>query len=438
MTGEIAIRLLTFFILILLSAFFSGSEAAYFSFSKEMIERLKESASRSARRIVALLETPRQLLITILIGNTVVNVSAATLAALLTADVSARLGFSHKIAILSEVLVVAFVLLILGELTPKIVAVKNSLYFAELAAIPLRFSSVIFYPLVLILNHFPGLISGLLASRVKQPLLSKEELKTLLEMSEEKGALAEDEKEMIHSIFEFSKTTVKEIMVPRIDMVAVEKETSIQELIELIKTEGHSRIPLYEEQVDNILGIIHAKDLLPFLDQTSQPVDLAALVRPAFFVPETKPIDELLKDFQVEKQHMAIVVDEYGGTAGLITLEDVIEEIVGEIQDEYDIEEKPLYKKIDANHYLVDAKIDLDVLNDELGMNLPVDPNYETLAGFIFNLIGAVPAKKQQIDYDGYQFIIEKILRNRILEVMIIKTEPVRPQQTNLLSDEDQ
>ncbi|MDZ7263439.1 MAG: hemolysin family protein [candidate division KSB1 bacterium] len=435
--GEIAIRLLAFVILIFLSAFFSGSEAAYFSFSKEMIERLRESAIGNARRIVWLLNDPRQLLITILVGNTIVNVSAATLAALLTADVSTRLGISHKITIISEVLVVTIVLLILGELMPKIVAVKKPLYFAGLAAIPLRFVSIIFYPVVLILNRFPGLISGLLASRVKPPLLSKEELKTLLEMSEEKGALAEEEKEMIHSIFEFSKTTVKEIMVPRIDMVTVEKETSLQELIELIKTEGHSRIPLYEEQVDNILGIIHAKDLLPFLDKIMEPVDLAALVRPAFFVPETKPIDELLKDFQVEKQHMAIVVDEYGGTAGLITLEDVIEEIVGEIQDEYDIEEQPLYRRIDANHFLVDAKIDLDVLNEELDMNLPVDPSYETLGGFIFNLIGAVPAKKQQIDFDGYQFIIEKIDRNRILEVMIIKTAPSSKQETNLLTDAD-
>lgn len=438
MTGEIAIRLLAFVILIFLSAFFSGSEAAYFSFSKEMIERLKESTTSSALRIVALLKNPRQLLITILVGNTIVNVSAATLAALLTADVSARLGFSHKIAILSEVLAVTIVLLILGELTPKIIAVKNSLYFARFAATPLRFIAIIFYPIVVILNRFPGLISGLLASRVRPPLLSKEELKTLLEMSEEKGALEEDEKEMIHSIFEFSKTTVKEIMVPRIDMVTAEKDISLQELIELIKTEGHSRIPLYEEQVDNILGIIHAKDLLPFLDKTSEPVDLAALARPAFFVPETKPIDELLKDFQVEKQHMAIVVDEYGGTAGLITLEDVIEEIVGEIQDEYDIEEKPLYKRIDDNHFLVDAKIDLDVLNDELEMNLPIDPSYETLGGFIFNLIGAVPEKKQQIDYDGYQFIIEKIDRNRILEVMIIRTQPIDPNEGQLLPDEDQ
>ena len=211
-------------------------------------------------------------------------------------------------------------------------------------------------------------------------------------------------------------------MIPRIDMVCVEKSISLSELIELIKTRGHTRIPLYDEKVDNILGIIHAKELLPFINGGSQKVDFVSLVRPALFVPESKLIDELLKDFQVEKQHMAIVVDEYGGTAGLITLEDVIEEIVGEIQDEYDIE-KPLYKKIDDIHFLVDAKIDLDELNDELNMNLPVDKSYESLGGFIFNLIGSVPEKKQEIEYDRYKFIIEKIDRNRIVEVLIIKTQ---------------
>ena len=424
MNGELFIRVILFFILIAFSAFFSGSEAAFFSLSKQMIDRLKESTTKSSRRIVSLLKEPRHLLITILVGNTVVNVSAATIAALVTSDLSAYFNFSKKIAIVSEVIVVTLVLLILGELTPKIIAVKNAYNFAAVASIPLQVIRMILYPVVVILNNFPNLISGLLATRVKKQLLSKEELKTLIEVSEEKGALEEDEKEMIHSIFEFSKTTVKEIMVPRIDMVCVDKSVPVNELIDLIKTEGHTRIPLYDEKVDNILGVIHAKELLPFIESTSDQIDLVSLARPTLFVPESKSIDELLKDFQVEKQHMAIVVDEYGGTAGLITLEDVLEEIVGEIQDEYDTEEKPLYKKIDENHILVDAKIDLDVLNDELNLNLPLDISYESLGGFILSLIGSVPGKKQEIKYHNYKFIVEKIDRDRILEVLIIKTHP--------------
>jgi len=419
---ESFIRVIIFLILIGLSAFFSGSEAAFFSLSKEMIDRLKESSSKTSIRIVSLLAKPRFLLITILVGNTVVNVAAATVAALLTADLSSSLRFSEEIAIVIEIVVVTSVLLVFSELTPKIFAVKNSYKFAAAVSIPLQVISFFFFPIAFILDKFPTLLSGLLATRVKKHLLSKEELKTLIEVSEEKGALEEDEKEMIHSIFEFSKTTVKEIMVPRIDMVCVEKGISLGDLIDLIKTKGHTRIPLYDEKVDNILGIIHAKELLPFINDNTQKVDLASLARPALFVPESKLIDELLRDFQIEKQHMAIVVDEYGGTAGLITLEDVIEEIVGEIQDEYDTE-KPLLKKINDNHFLVDAKIDLDELNDELNMDLPVDQSYESLGGFIFNLIGSVPEKKQEIEYGIYKFIIEKIDRNRIREVLIIKTE---------------
>jgi putative hemolysin len=418
---ESFIRIIIFLILIVLSAFFSGSEAAFFSLSKEMVNRLKESSLRSSIRIVSLLAKPRFLLITILAGNTIVNVAAATVAALLTADLSSYFQFSEEIAIIIEVVVVTLVLLIFSELTPKVFAVKNSYKFATIVSIPLQIVSFILYPIVLVLDRFPTLFSGLLATRVKQHLLSKEELKTLIEVSEEKGTLEEDEREMIHSIFEFSKTTAKEIMVPRIDMVCTEKSISLNDLIDLIKTKGHTRIPLYEETVDNILGVVHAKELLPFINDSSQKIDLASLAKPALFVPESKMIDELLKDFQVEKQHMAIVVDEYGGTAGLITLEDVIEEIVGEIQDEYDTE-KPLYKKINDNHFLVDAKIDLDELNEELNMNLPVDQSYESLGGFIFNLIGSVPQKKQEIEYGVYKFIIEKIDRNRIKEVLIIRT----------------
>jgi len=419
---ESVIRIIVFLILIVLSAFFSGSEAAFFSLSKEMIDSLRESSSRAAHRIVQLLARPRFLLITILVGNTVVNVAAATIAALLTADLSSYLNFSPEIAIIIEVVVVTLILLIFSELTPKVFAVKKAYQFATTVSIPLQLLGYTLYPAVLILDKFPTLLSGLLATRVKKHLLSKEELKTLIEVSEEKGALEQEEKEMIHSIFEFSKTTVREVMVPRIDMVCVDKSISLSKLIEIIKSKGHTRIPLYDEKVDNILGIIHAKELLPFINNQSQEVNLVALARPALFVPESKPIDELLKDFKVEKQHMAIVVDEYGGTAGLITLEDVIEEIVGEIQDEYDTE-KPLYKKIDDNHFLVDAKIDLDELNEALNMNLPVDQNYESLGGFIFSLTGAVPEKGEVIKYKNYKFVIEKIDRNRIIEVLVDSSE---------------
>ena len=417
--SEQIVRLISFFALIAFSAFFSGSEAAFFSLSKEMIEGLKESSTKSSIRIVNLLKDPQYLLITILVGNTITNVSAASVAALITSDLSASFEFSHQLAIFIEIVVVTMVLLIFSELSPKVFAVKNSYRFAEMVSIPLRIISIILSPLIFILNKFPKLFTAILATRVKKHLLSKEELKTLIEVSEEKGTLEEDEKEMIHSILEFAKTTVREIMVPRIDIICIDRDVSLEELIELINSKGHTRIPLYNRTIDNMLGIIHAKELLPFINNRSKNADLTTLARPALFVPESKLIDELLKDFQLEKQHMAIVVDEYGGTAGLITLEDVIEEIVGEIQDEFD-SEKPLFFKKGANEYLVDAKIGLDELNEELNFNLPSDKNYESLGGFIFDITGSVPEVKQEIEYHEYRFIIEKIERNRLVEVLII------------------
>ena len=419
------LQIFYFITLIFLSAFFSGSEAAFFSLSKEMVEGLRESSSHKSRRIVNLLKKPRRLLISILVGNTIVNVAAASIAAILTANLSELFHFSIELAVITEVVVVTMVLLIFSELTPKIVAVKNPYKFAATVSLLLTIFNYILFPIVLVMDKFPSLFSGFFALRLKKHLLSKDELKTLIEFSEERGALEEDEKEMIHSIFELSNTTVREIMVPRIDMVCIEKGTTLTKLINIIHSNGHTRIPLYDEKVDNILGIIHAKELLPFIKNKDKKVDLVSLARPAIYIPESKHIDELLNELQAGKQHMAIVVDEYGGTAGLITLEDVIEEIVGEIQDEYD-SEKPLVKKINDSHFLVDAKMDLAELNEELNLNLPDDKNYESLGGFIFDLIGSVPKKKQQVDYGAYKFIVEKIDRNRIITVLIIKAKSAK------------
>jgi len=411
------LKIVLFFVLILFSAFFSGSEAAFFSLSKE---RLKENLTKRSIRVTNILKKPKHLLGTILVGNTIVTVAAVSVIVLLTLDLCEYFQLTRKTAILTEVVIVSFVLLLFSELIPKIIAVKNPNKFAETVSLPMSFFNLILFPVNRLFSRFPTLFSGIIATRVKKNFLSKEEFKTLIEFSEERGTLEEDEKEMIRSIFEFSKTTVREIMVPRIDMVCVEKGTPLEKLIGLIHQKGHTRIPLYDEKVDNILGIIHAKGLLPFINNKKGKADLVSLARPALFVPESKRLDELLNEIQAEKQHMAIVVDGYGGTAGLITLEDIIEEIVGEIQDEYD-KEKPLVKKIDETHYLIDAKIDTDELNEELDLDLPQNQSYESLGGLIFELIGSVPEAKQEIEYGSYRFIIEKIDKNRIVQVLLVK-----------------
>jgi len=422
-------KLLLFFIFLLFSAFFSGSETAFFSLSKIKLQHLKESKISSAQRVVKLLENPKQLLITILIGNTIVNVSAATIAALLTADLSAGFHFREEIAILLEIVVVISILLVLGEITPKIIAVKNAVAISQKISFALQIISFLLYPISYLLARFTTFISKTLGIYDVGIFFSQEELKTLLEVGEEKGAIEEDEKEMIHSIFEFSQTSVREVMVPRIDMVCVEKNTSLDELIDIIKENGFTRIPLYQGRVDNILGIIHAKDLLPYIKAEKKsteipPVNLSSLARPVQFVPENKKIDELLREFQQEKTHMVIVVDEYGGTAGLITLEDVLEEIVGEIQDEYD-SEGPLIKRVDERTFLADGKINIHELQEFLGLPIPISESYDTLAGLIFDQTGYVPKEKERIQFDEFAFVIEKIVRNRIVLVKIILKESI-------------
>ncbi len=231
--------------------------------------------------------------------------------------------------------------------------------------------------------------------------------------------LKEAGREMIHSIVEFSDTDVREIMVPRTDMVCINETDSLATLRRLVKEKGHSRIPLFREDIDNVLGLIHVKDLLNYdaKGKGGEP-KLNDLARPAYFVPESKQLPDLLKEFKKEKYHMAIVLDEYGGTAGLVTLEDVIEEIVGDIQDEYD-REAPLIRKIDERHFAINAKIDLHELNESLQIDLPTEGDYETLGGFILSLTGYVPEEKETVPFANYRFTVEKLDRNRIVNVRL-------------------
>ena len=418
MDSDSFLQLSLFAILLFCSAFFSSAETAFFSLSKINRNRLKEKGSKRANRVLSLLDDSRNLLITILTGNTIVNVAAATIAALLAADISRNLQFPKELAVAIEIVVVTIILLVLSEITPKIFAVKNAVWLAELYALPIQIISYLLFPLTQLLAQFPIVVSKMIVSRSDKYLLSKDELKALIEVGQKKGTLVEEEKEMIQSIFEFTKTSVKEIMIPRTDMVCVDKKISFENLVKIIKEKGHTRLPVFDERVDNIIGILHAKELLPSIRTKTNHISFDSLVRPALFIPESKMIDELLKDFQKEKKHMAIVVDEYGGTAGLITLEDIIEEIVGEIQDEYDTEE-PLYQIINNETILVNAKIDLDELNEKLKLDLPTDTNYESLGGLILNIIGSLPKLKDEITYQRYKFVIEKVEKNRIIQVSI-------------------
>ena len=404
----------------MLSAFFSSSETAFFSLSNENRNRLRDKRSKNADRVLSLLEKPKDLLITLITGNMIVNMAATAITAILAIELSNYIEGSVAIIIAISILVVSVVILILGEIIPKLFAAKNSEKIAVSFSFAVMIFSYMLYPITKMLKQFPLMISKMMVSRVDRHLLSIEELQTYIEMDEEKGALIEEEKEMIHSIIEFAQTSAKEVMIPRTDMVCVDKRISIDELIDIIRDKGHTRIPVYDTGVDNIMGTLHAKELLTALNIKGEDIELETLIRPALFVPESKMLDELLRDFKGEKTHMAIVVDEYGGTAGLVTLEDVIEEIVGEIHDEYDIE-KRLYQILEDGSYMVDAKIDLDELNTELNLSLPTDAGYESLGGLILNITGSFPNQRDEIEYEGYKFIVEKIQKNRIILVRIVK-----------------
>lgn len=411
-----------FILLLVLSAFFSGSESAYFVLSQVDVRRLREEKVQSSgtKRILKLLERPRRLLTSILIGNTVVNVAAATVAALFTSRFIPEGNIGGGSGVLLEIVVVSFIILVFSEVSPKVFAVKQPLRFAHSVSLPLTGVVMILSPLSFLLEKVPQGVSALLNVRKEPLFINQAELKTLIDVVEEKGTLDKTEREMIHSIFEFGETMVKEVMVPRMDMVCVEKNTPIEEVLMLVKEKGHSRIPVYDEKVDSIVGILFVKDLLPYMREKKEVPDLLDLVRKVYFIPESKRIDELLREFQKERTHMAIVVDEYGGTAGLVTLEDVIEEIVGEIRDEYD-REKPLIQKVDENTWLVEGKIDIEDLNETLGLTVPTEEDYESLGGFIFSLLGSVPQEKEEVKYQGLRLIVEKVQKQRIRKVRIIQ-----------------
>jgi gliding motility-associated protein GldE len=413
--------LVIFLILLILSAFFSASETAYFSLSSTDLQRMKNKSDFNSKQVVQLLSHPKKLLITVVVGNTLVNIGAASLAAIITLDICDRLGLDPTLGVIIDVIIVTFVILICTEIIPKVAAVKNAIRVSRSFSLPLTIFYYIFLPLVSIFHTFTHWLTSIFRVSKSKLLLSEDELRSIVDMGEEKGTLQQDEKEMIHSIFEFSETIVREIMIPRIDMICISTASKLDSLLNLIKKNLHSRIPLYKDKVDNIVGIVYAKDLLPFVNRKSESdFVLEKLARPAYFVPEQKKIDELLREFQTERIHMAIVVDEYGGTAGLVTLEDIIEEIVGEIQDEHD-SEQPLYQKVGENEYLVDGGMDLEELNEELDLRLPTEEGVETIAGFLFGLFGSVPKEKQSVSYQEYKFIVEKVFRRRIKKIRIIK-----------------
>jgi len=414
------------FFLFVLSAFFSGSEVALFSLDKKKLQNTFESNLLIRRYLQNLLDFPRRLLVTILLGNTVINVAASIIAVSLAIDYSHSSGFPRNLALTIEIICLTFCILIFGELIPKIWAAKNPVAFAKLISIPLYWLNVLLFPIAEILTEAIRSLIGMLKLDKRKSAILSDEITELANLGHERGTIVEEEHGLISSIVNFRSVAVHEVMTPRVDIVSVFAETNFNEMLEIIIKTGHSRIPLYHEDLDEIIGIVFSKDILPYIKNVESRVNfsLTKIARKAMFIPRTKLISSLMHEFQEKKMHLAIVVDEYGGTAGLITLEDIIEEILGEIRDEYDKEENPV-TKVGDNNYIILGKLSVNDLNDLLNTSFSENNNYETVAGMILNQAGQIPKEGYSFKIDDCSFTVKEIQNKRIKKVQVEKIKAV-------------
>ena len=402
--------IIIFIFLLILSAFFSGTETAYFHIRKHRKE--------TPEKIKAVLDSPQRLLVSLLTGNTIVNVSIASLAAYITAGFADDYIWSKSTLILMEVLVVSVVVLIFGEILPKMIAIKYSKEYALKMYTPLKIMMFILSPIAQGFNAITNVVIKIIPFRKEKIFDSEEELKILAELGEEEGTLQEEESDMIQSIFDFKEKTVGEIITPRVDIVSLKSDESIDKAMDIIGERQFSKIPIYKDTIDNIKGILYAKDIIPYLMGSRPNVNLQTLARQPFFVPETKPIDDLMEEFKLRKTSIAIVVDEWGGTEGLVTLEDVVEEVMGEIRDPYDQEESNVLKQSDGS-FIVEGSITIYDLEEETDIEFPEDRDYDTLGGFILDILTDIPQTGEQVEFNDMVFTVQTVENNRIGKIKI-------------------
>jgi len=397
------------------SALMSASEVAYFSLSPEDIEKIKTTRTKKSKAVLKLYKNPEKLLSTILVANNTVNITIVLLAAFIS---SKLFDFSTNpvIGFIIEAVAITFLLLFFGEIMPKVYASRNNLSTALFMAYPLVWLQKVFTPVTALLILSSAFVKS--RSGTRRANISMDDLSDALELTSDE--LDEDEK-ILKGIVNFGNLNVSAIMCPRIDVTAVDISSGFSEIIPVIISSGFSRIPVHSESFDNVKGILYAKDVLPYMNNPDS-FKWQSLLRPPYFVPETKKINSLLKEFQIKKIHMAVVIDEYGGTSGIVTLEDILEEIVGEITDESDQVEE-LYRKINENTYVFEGKI---LLNDFYKvLDIEDDPfddvrgESETLAGLILELTGEIPEKDQVIRYRNFTFKIESADRRRVKQIHV-------------------
>ena len=424
------VKLLIVFVLICINALFSIAEYALITVRRTRIRQLVEEGNRSAMLIETLLAHPTRLMATIQTGVTfIATLSSALAATTATAPLANWLmehtqgfvaGRAHTIALLLVTIPVAILALVIGEVAPKSVVVRNPEPFALLAARPIQLLQAFLTPFVTLLTFLSALVVRPFGGTVHFtiPSVNKEELEILVEQGVEQGVVNDAEKDMISGILDFGETVARKIMTPRIDLTTFEVNGDMPDLITLVAQSGHSRIPIYEEDLDNIVGVIHAKDLLQLPGNISRDtVPIRDVMRAPYFIPETKKVNTLLAEFKRSKQPLAIVRDEYGVTSGLVTIEDVLEEIVGDIQDEYD-QEEPQVQVLDNATSIIDGKMSLGDVNERMGLDLP-EEDADTIGGFVFGLIGHAAAKGERAQWEDIEFAVEDTDGRRITKVRL-------------------
>lgn len=405
-------------VLIALSAIFSSAETAFLSTNRIRMRNLHEDGEKRAGLVLDMLEKQNKLISSLLVGNNIVNISASAIATKIATDVFQDAGVGIATGVMT------LLILVFGEVIPKNVAAAHAENWAMVIAPFIRVVSIVLTPLVFLLTKLSDFVVKFSKKYEDDdvPTITEDEFKLLVDVGQEEGVFDESESEMINSIMEFDEIVVKEIMVPRIDIVGLDGEDNINEALRLIIDGGHSRIPVYEGSIDNIIGILYAKDIFAYLNEDFEHLQVKTLIRNAYYIPETKKVDDLLEELRMKKVHMAIILDEYGGTSGLVTIEDLLEEIIGDIQDEYDTEEDLIVMHSDTV-LIADARTPIhdveEAFDVELEEEILDDSEADTIGGLAFEHLGGIPVKGDTVTVDRFQIHVIEVQGRRIAKVKV-------------------
>ncbi|MEA4827237.1 MAG: hemolysin family protein [Clostridium sp.] len=405
-------QLILLMVLIVLSSFFSASETALTSLSKIRIRQMLEEGVRGADVISRLVENPGKMLSAILVGNNVVNIGASALATSIAISQFGESGVGIATGIMT------IIVLIFGEITPKTLASRDPEKVSIMVSKFIYFITIILSPVVIVFTQITSGILRIFGGKIdiEKPFITEEELKTMLDVSHEEGVLEVEERKMIDNVFEFGDSQVKDVMVPRTDMVAIDIDSTYDEIMKTFKVEQFSRIPVYQDSVDNIIGIIHIKNLV-FVDD-SKNFNIYDIIREPYFTYEYKKTTELFEEMRKDRVALTIVLDEYGGTAGLVSMEDLVEEIVGEIEDEYDEDDTDI-QVIKEDEYIIDGSTKIDLVNEMIGTDIESE-DFDSIGGFVIGELGRLPQEGDMLEHENTKFIIEEIDKNRIKKLKVL------------------